>query len=227
MTGIFDSGIGGITALQELRKIAPRENIIYLSDRENAPYGTKSADEVRDLAARCASRLLRLGADRVLIACCTAGTAHSELPEDVRELCFPIIEPAARRAANTTKNGKIGVIATNRTAASRAFTREISKISKSISVTEWALQKLVSLVESGARDGTVTDELHATLTKLFAPVSASDIDTLILGCTHFPHLKETIRGILPSVALISPSEAGAAAILPLIKREEEGRTLYL
>ena len=150
MIGVFDSGVGGLTALAELRRLLPRTDMIYLADREHAPYGTKSEEEILSLAENCIKRLITAGAERILIACCTASTLHSRLTEGARRITTPIIAPAAR-AAQRVSRGKIAVIATEATVRSHAFRRELLAIGE-CEVTEHAAQELVAMVESGASD---------------------------------------------------------------------------
>ncbi len=227
MIGIFDSGIGGITALSELRQIAPSIDIIYLADRNNAPYGTKTECELVSLSKKSIKRLRNEGACRVLIACCTASTVYPLLDLSERRISTPIISPAAKKAAELTKNGKIAVMATRRTAASHAFTNEITKIRSDLKVFEWEAQELVALVEGGARDGQIKDAERKRLEELTEPARLSGADTLILGCTHFPHLERTISEILPGIRLVSPSREGAESIAPFIEKGGMGRTVYL
>ena len=110
MIGIFDSGAGGLAALYELRSLMPSADIIFLKDKEHAPYGTRSADEITSLAECNVKRLCELGASRVLIACCTASACYERMSEECRALSVPIIAPAARCAAENTENGTVAVV---------------------------------------------------------------------------------------------------------------------
>ena len=156
MTGIFDSGAGGLTALYELRRLCPSEDIIFLADRKNAPYGPRSKGELEKIVRANVERLLDLGADRVLMACCTASTVYVSLPEELRRRCIEIITPAARVAAEISR-GRVGVISTEATYKSLSFPRAISKIRGDISVISAYSPELVELVEGGCRDGCVTE----------------------------------------------------------------------
>ena len=226
MIGVFDSGVGGLTALAELRRLLPRTDMIYLADREHAPYGTKSEEEILSLAENCIARLTAAGADRILIACCTASTLHSRLTKDARRITTPIIAPAAR-AAQRVSRGKIAVIATEATVRSHAFRRELLAIGE-CEVTEHAAQELVAMVESGASDrNPLTSKQKDLLSRLLEPVGASRADTLILGCTHFPHLRGHIAAMLPEVKLISPSREGALEIARSTEDRGGGRTIFL
>ena len=226
MIGVFDSGVGGLTALAELRRLLPRTDMIYLADREHAPYGTKSEEEILSLAENCIKRLITAGAEKILIACCTASTLHSRLTEGARGITTPIIAPAAR-AAQRVSRGKIAVIATEATVRSHAFRRELLSIGE-CEVTEHAAQELVAMVESGASDqNPLSSEEKSTLSRLLEPIEASRADTLILGCTHFPHLRGHIAAMLPEVKLISPSREGALEIARSTEDRGGGRTIFL
>ena len=226
MIGVFDSGVGGLTALAELRRLLPRTDMIYLADREHAPYGTKSEEEILSLTENCIKRLTSAGAERILIACCTASTLHSRLTEDARRITTPIIAAAAR-AAHKISRGKIAVIATEATVRSHAFRRELLALGER-EVAEYATQELVAMVESGASDrNPLTSEQKDLLSRLLEPVGASRADTLILGCTHFPHLRGHIAAMLPSVKLINPSREGALEIARSTEDRGGGRTIFL
>lgn len=227
MTGIFDSGVGGLAAYFELRRILPREDIIYLADRKNAPYGTKTKDELITLTKNDIKRLSNMGAERILIACCTASTVYSELDEWEREIATPIITPASRLAA---EGERIAVIATEHTVRSGAFGREIKKFSANAVIFEQAEQGLVSLVESGNRDGRLGCECLVELHKISEWVTRICADTLVLGCTHFSHLEMALQDMLPHIKIVSPAREGAMEIAKKIENlstaRKNGRTVY-
>ena len=212
MTGIFDSGVGGLAAYFELRRLLPREDIIYLADRKNAPYGTKTKDELIALTKKDIKRLCDMGASQVLIACCTASTVYSELSEWERAIATPIIAPAARVAA---EGGRIAVIATEHTVRSGAFGKEIRRLSHDSEVFERAEQALVAMVEHGSRDGEIKEECRAVLLEIAEWASDIRADTLVLGCTHFSHLEGTLGEMLPEVRIVSPAREGAKEIARL------------
>ena len=228
MIGIFDSGVGGLSAYSEVRRLLPREDIIYLADKKNAPYGTKTKEELLALTKKDIKRLLSLGAKKVLIACCTASTVYSELDEELRALSVPIIVPTARVAAN--RGNIIAVIATERTVLARAFSTEIHKFSESASVFEFPEQRLVSLIEKGSRDGCITDECKDIISKIGKTVVSIGADTLILGCTHFSHVEGELARLIPNVRILSPARLGARELIMSIKTNqrspEHGRTVY-
>lgn len=226
MIGIFDSGVGGFSAYWTVRRMLPRENILYLADRKNAPYGTKSKDEILSFTKNNIKRLSAMGAERILIACCTASSLHNLLSEEEREISTPIITPAARLAAKVGE--KITVIATNYTVESGAFGKEIRKFADR-QVYEIAAQELVSLVEHGNRDGRLSPEGEAYLLSLGQRIRETEADTLILGCTHFSHLEGELKRLLPKVKIISPAREGAMEIVKKInpKHREGGVVTYM
>ena len=227
MIGVFDSGAGGLTAITELRRLMPTVDICFLADKKNAPYGTKSKDELIRLVCSDISRLRRVGADKILMACCTASTVYDNLPDEVRAIACPIICPTAKEAARITVSGKIGVIATDATVASAAFSKALSSFSSVKEVYELPLQRLVSLVEGGAVDGKMTRNARDELSRLIKPMRRCGIDTLILGCTHFPHLEKEISGCLPGVRLVNSSREGAREIVRSSKNTGTGKTIFL
>ena len=225
MIGVFDSGVGGLCAFTELRRLLPREDIIYLADRKNAPYGTKSRDELIALTKKDIRILRGMGAERILIACCTASTVHQYLDENEREISLPIIAPASRLAS---RHSSVYVIATRHTAESGAFAEAIGRYSHS-HVIESAEQELVSLVERGSRDGRLSLRCEALLDRISAEVRESGAEALVLGCTHFSHLSGELQKRLPEVEIISPARVGADVLYNKIKdkRTENGRNIYL
>ncbi len=225
MIGVFDSGVGGYCAFREIRRLLPREDIVYLADRKNAPYGTKTKDEIITLTKADIKRLRTVGATNILIACCTASTVYDALDTEEREISLPIIRPAAEKAVMGAK--KVAVIATERTVASGAFTGEISRLGN-LPVGEFAAQKLVALVEGGCRDGRLTVECERELDRVAELVLGFGADTLILGCTHFSHLENELRQRC-NVRTVSPAREGAIALVKRIQnfRKENGKTIYM
>ena len=226
MIGIFDSGVGGICAFRELKKRLPLADVIYLADRRNAPYGTKSKDEILKITKNNIKLLKNCGAKVVLIACCTASSMYEMLEEEEREIAIPIIAPAAKAAAGLGE--RIAVIATRHTATSGAFSTEIAKNSDAC-VCEFAEQELVSLVEEGNRDGRVTPRCREYLLRMSEKIKEHQAEVLILGCTHFSHLEKEIKKLLPKVKIVSPARVGAEELIrkPDPSRRENGRIVYM
>ena len=183
-------------------------------------------DELIALVKKDVERLSSIGCQKILMACCTASTIHSELDERERRLCLPIITPAAKIAA---KFKRVAIIATERTVKSRAFENEIIKISSDSVFCSFALTELVSLVEHGLGDDAVTERGKIYLDRVAKEIRAFSPDALILGCTHFSHVENELRKRLQSVILINPAKEGARALATTyeIKREENGRNIYV
>ena len=167
MIGVCDSGEGGVVAVEELRAISPTVDVCFFADRKNAPYGTKSPDELLSLLRADINRVRDAGADEVLIACCTASTVYCRLTEEERRGVYPIIAPTAKAALEKTKNGCIGVLATEATVLSHAFAREIKRNEPNARVIE--LSGIISeyagsiTVISSAREGALEIAKHARL----------------------------------------------------------------
>ena len=226
MIGVFDSGVGGLSAVNEIRAIAPLVNICFLADKKNAPYGNKSLEEIIEISKRNIKILLSHGVEKILIACCTASTAFPYFTEEEKQVCVPIIELAAKRAFEISDSKRIGVIATERTVAERAFTREIQKFSPGANVYEIPTQNFVAMVESGVRDYNITAQNINQIKEELLPLCDKNIDSLILGCTHFPHIGKTIKDIL-KVKTVNPALEGALKISNEANLLEDGKTMYL
>lgn len=215
--------------MRALRKRHPSADIVFLADRKNAPFGTKSAAALRAIVCADLLRLKQAGAARTLVACCTASSVCHTLPHDIRASAFPIISPIARAAVRATRNGRIGVLATDATVRSDAFPRAIASEDKTVKVYVAAASPLVSLVESG-RTHPSDVCVREAVENLTRPLCNTGIDTLILGCTHFPALAEAIAERFPDVRLISSVEEGTRAFGEGSSRElleGTGRTVIL
>ena len=221
MTGIFDSGVGGLTALKHLRRLKPDEDICYYADERNAPYGSKSERRIMELVKKDIDLLRSAGCERILAACCTASAVIPKLPEKYREGVTAIIDPTAEEAVRLT-DGRVGVIATEATVRCGAFESAIKRLDNGIQVASLAAQPLVAMVESGDRDGCCTEECREYLS--FLSSGLGDIDLLILGCTHFTHLEKTIADVF-GVMAISPSLIGAQRIAEEITCRGAGKTV--
>jgi glutamate racemase len=192
--GVFDSGIGGLTVVREMIAQLPNESIIYFGDTARVPYGPKSPDTVLRYSREITSYLLAEGVKALVIACNTA-TAHA-LPALREEFTIPIIgviEPGARAAAASTKTNRIGVIGTAGTIKSRAYEKEIKKLLPNANVTAQACALFAPLVEEGWLDSEVT---RAVARNYLAPIVSAEVDTLVLGCTHYPLMKTVIGNVV-------------------------------
>ena len=208
MLGLFDSGRGGLNTVEYLKQAGDADDLVYLIDGGNAPYGVRSEDEIVKVTTENIRRLMYMGAERVLIACCTASTVHHLLPEEYKAVSIPIIDAIAEEAKSTTRIGRIGVIATKRTVLSGAFSTALD----GYTVEEMPLSELVPLIDKGLSDATATDSDTRMLRVMLEPILTKSIDTLILGCTHFPALKRTIQKISDSygdIRLIDSARVGA------------------
>ncbi|MBQ3285643.1 MAG: glutamate racemase [Ruminococcus sp.] len=190
--GIFDSGLGGLTAVREIQKIMPNEDIVYFGDTGRVPYGSKSREAINKYARQDARFLKKMGVKLIVAAC---GTVSSVAPDLSEELGLPytgVVYPTCFTAAQVTKNGKIGVIGTAATINSHSYKRRIQAKHPEFEVLEQHCQLFVSFVENGLVDP--DDELVQMLVRRYmAPFKESSVDTIILGCTHFPLLAEAIQ----------------------------------
>ena len=209
--GVFDSGIGGLTVVSELMALLPKEDILYFGDTARVPYGSKSPEAVTRFSLEIAAFLKRKNIKMMVVACNTA-TAHA-LPVLRKNLKIPVvgvIEPGARCAVETTKNSRIGVIGTEGTVASGSYAKAIGNISTSYKVFQQACPLFVPLVEEGWLDTAVTKQIVSVY---LAPLLKKNIDTLVLGCTHYPLLKKVIGNVAgKKIALIDSAVATAQQV---------------
>jgi glutamate racemase len=217
--GVFDSGIGGLTVAHALFERLPAESVVYFGDTARVPYGPKSPDTVRRYSAEILAYLLRRGVKMVVVACNTS-TAHAL--EFLRERSpvpvVGVIEPGARAAVRASASGRIGVIGTQGTILSGAYERAILALRPDARVTARACPLLVPLVEEGWFDHPAT-ELIAR--EYLGPVRDARVDTLVLGCTHYPLLKRLLGRVLgPGVRLIDSAEETAAAVHDELSRHD-------
>ncbi len=218
--GVFDSGLGGLTAVRELRKILPNETIKYFGDTGRVPYGTRSTETICKYTRQDMNFLMSKDVKIVVAAC---GTVSSNAKSVLDELPVPVItviEPTALAAVNATKNGRIGVIATSATINSGAFKNEINKHNKKIEVFSKSCPLLVSLVENGfiEKDEIIT---KLVLERYLTSLIENDIDTLILGCTHYPILSDAIQQIVgEKVKLINSGKETAKYCLKVLSEND-------
>ena len=223
--GIFDSGLGGLAVLRRVREINKNVDVMFFADYANAPYGTKSEKTLIRLVKNDIKRLRRAGACKILIGCCTASTVYPYLTESERACSLPIIAPCANEAVKACKNGKIGVIGTRATVSSHAFRCEIEKLS-GFCAYEREAQELVGLVEDGERDGAISRQGWQKVYETVLPLKKENVDTLILGCTHFDWLYRSIEECMPGVRIISSPKEGAMAIMNEFENEKGFANTY-
>lgn len=203
--GIFDSGVGGLTVVKEVRNTFPNLDLFYLGDTARLPYGDKSEDTIINYSYKNTKFLLSFDIDLLIVACNTSSSFS--LPYLEKEFKLPIvgmISPGAALALKRTKNKKIGLIGTRATIRSGSYRKEIEKIDSKAEVYDASCPLFVPLVEEGFFDDEVTEIVARRYLKSLAE---KGIDVLILGCTHYPVLKPTLKKILPDVEMISSGEA--------------------
>lgn len=214
--GVFDSGIGGLTVVSELMRQLPGESIVYVGDTARVPYGPKSPETVRRYAREIATFLMSQGVKAVVIACNTA-TAHA-LDALRGELDVPVVgvvQPGARAAVAATATGRIGVVGTAGTIRSGAYERAIRALRADAQVTSRACPLFVPLVEEGWTDHPAA---RLVASEYLAPLQAAGIDTLVMGCTHYPLLKPLLGELLgPSVRLIDSAQETAAEVARVLR----------
>jgi glutamate racemase len=208
--GIFDSGVGGLTVLAALRRTLPNERFVYLGDTARLPYGTKSAETVIRYALRAANFLVAEGIKLLVVACNTASAAALPALEEALDLpILGVVAPGVRAALASTR-GRIGVIGTESTIASEAYPRAVHAVRPQAQVTARACPLFVPLAEEGWFDHPVT---QAVAREYLEPFAGGRVDTLILGCTHYPLLKRAIADAVgEGVVLVDSAEAVAAEV---------------
>ena len=216
--GIFDSGVGGLTVAREIMRQIPNERLVYFGDTARVPYGNKSKETITKYSKQIIRFLKTQNVKAIVVACNTA-SAYA-LDEIEKELDIPIIgvvKPGAKVAAEATRNKKVGVIATAGTIQSRIYAEYIESIDKEIRVTGKACPLFVPLVEEGLLEDPVTDEIA---TRYLNELKDLDIDTLILGCTHYPLIRSTLGRIMgEKVTLVNPAYETAVELRSLLERE--------
>jgi glutamate racemase len=241
--GVFDSGLGGLTVAAALRRALPRERIVYLGDTARVPYGSRSAQTVVRYARGCARLLLERGVKALVIACNTVSAVAVDILR--AELDLPVlgvVEPGARAALGALtlakQNGPIGVLCTVGTVASGAYPRAVSQLSTRVDVVAQAAPLLVPLVEEGWLTGEVP---RLAVRRYLEPLVAAKVSVIVLGCTHYPLLKQTIAEVAAelsgrAIPVVDSAEATAAAVQawiadekvePAVTQPEPGKELEL
>ena len=219
--GVFDSGLGGLTAVREMRRLMPSENIIYFGDTSRVPYGGRSPEILLKYARQDVHFLRSFDIKAVLVACGTVST--TALPQLQAENDLPIlgvVEPACRKAAAMTRNRRVGLIATTASVRSGAYERTLHRLDETIHVVSRACPLLVPLVENGRyQPGDVVIETVAA--EYLAPLKEAGVDTLVLGCTHYPLLEKVIGAYMgPEVRLINSGAEGARAAADCLRERD-------
>jgi len=219
--GVFDSGIGGLTVAAELRRILPHEDIYYIGDTARVPYGGKSQATIERYSVEMSGLLLAEQAKMIVVACNTASALA--IPKLQAALPVPVtgvILPGAKAAVATTVNGHVGVIGTRGTVRSGAYERAIHALAPEVRVTSRACPMLVPAIEEGWLENDITDSIIA---RYLDTLVGSGIDTLVLGCTHYPLLKTALARFLgPGIRLVDSAENCAIAVRELLIRHQIG-----
>lgn len=218
--GVFDSGVGGLTVVREIMRQIPNEKIVYFGDTARVPYGSKSKDTVTRFSRQIVRFLQTQEVKAIVVACNTASAyALSELEKEVDIPIIGVVKPGAKVAADTTRNGKIGVIATEGTISSGIYSEYIKEIKSDAKVIGKACPLFVPLIEEGLWEDPVTDEIARRYLTEFTQQD-KDIDTLILGCTHYPLIRSTLGRIAgENVTLVNPAYETAIELKRLLSEK--------
>ncbi len=228
MIGVFDSGLGGLTAVKEIRKLLPGEDIIYFGDTGRIPYGTKSPQTIKKYAMQDMRFLASHNIDAAVAACGTVSSTALDLLRASFDLpIIGVVEGASDAAIKETKNGRIAVIGTGATVASRSYEKYIKNIAPGVEIKAVACPLFVSLVESGfiGRDDQV---LRLVCERYLSEIREWGADTLILGCTHYPIIEGAIADALPGVKLINTGREAARRLCGIVGEggKESGKVSY-
>jgi glutamate racemase len=215
--GIFDSGVGGLTVLKEIADLLPEENLLYLGDTARVPYGTKSVETVQRYALEAAHFLVDRGVKLLVVACNTASAVALPLLRERFQLpVIGVIEPGARRAAQS-RNHRIGVIGTEGTINSHRYPEAIHNLLPDAEISSVACPLFVPLAEEGWAEHEIA---RLTAIEYLRPLLSANIDTLVLGCTHYPLLRNTLRQVLGNTVLLVDSAEETAKSVQQLFREQ-------
>ncbi len=230
MIAIFDSGYGGLTVLKPILKLLPEYDYIYLGDNARVPYGNRSPEIIKQFAEEAVEYLFKRGAKLVIFACNTASSValrhvqqkYLNGAKEQNKKVLGVLIPMAEEAAKVTKNNRVGVIGTRATVNSKVYDKEIAKISSGIKVFSNACPLLVPLIEENYHN---KPEAVSILRKYLKPLKSCNIDTLILGCTHYPLMMKAIKRIMGKRVMVLPSgEITAESLKKYLERHPEIET---
>ena len=216
--GVFDSGLGGLTAMRELTALLPNERFIYFGDTARVPYGTRSRETIISYARQDVNFLRSFDLKAILIACGTVSTtALDTLREEVPLPLIGVVDPAVEEAVAASKSGRIGLVGTSATVGSGAFQRAILAKNPAATVTSQACPLFVPLVENGRYESS-DKVVELVVAEYLAPLKAAGVDTLVLGCTHYPLLMEAVAAYMgEGVALVNTGAAAAQALAGFLR----------
>ena len=217
--GVFDSGVGGLTVVAELRKLLPNESIFYIGDTARVPYGGKSQATIERYSQELAGLLLAERAKLIVVACNTASAlAIQSLEDTLRVPVTGVIRPGAEAAVKATKSGKVGVIGTRATIFSKAYERAIEALDDSIQVIAEPCPLFVPLIEEGWLDDEITNRVIA---RYLEKLLRAGVDTIVLGCTHYPLLRRAIQQFVgPQITLVDSAQNTAIAVQKALKQHK-------
>ena len=229
MIGIFDSGVGGLSVFREIKKLLPSERYVYFSDNAHCPYGEKSREYIIDRARIITSFLMEQGAEIIVVACNTATAAAISTLREEFPISFIGMEPAVKPAAQSTRTGVVGVLATAGTLKASKYIDTREKWAQNVRIAEHIGQGFVELVESGKVTG---EEAEEVVERSVRPLLDAGADTIVLGCTHYPFLSDTILKVAGnSVRIIDPAPAVARHLLEVMQEKglihEDGFSIEL
>lgn len=215
--GVFDSGVGGLSVLRAVRRNFPGENLLYLADQANVPYGSRSLEEVRYFSKLITEYFLSREAKLVVVACNTASAAALiYLRQTFPDTIFVGMEPAVKPAAEQTRSGVVGVLATPATFQSELYASVVERFAKGVTLMQDTCEGLVEEIEAGNLHG---EAARGILTRALTPMIARGLDTVVLGCTHYPFVFPLIEDIVgPEVRLIDPAPAVARQVGRLLEQ---------
>jgi glutamate racemase len=206
--GFFDSGVGGLSVMKKAIEFMPWEDYVYFGDSRNAPYGTKTVDEVKELTFNAAEFLIKQGVKAIVIACNTATSAAiDDLRAHYKEIPIIGIEPALKPAVELSDDGKIIIMATPMTLAEKKFKKLMDRYAEEADIIPLPCAGLVELIESGVTEG---DELIQFLENKFQDIDKDTISAVVLGCTHYPFVKKAISKVLGEKAILIDGSEGTA-----------------
>ena len=221
--GVFDSGLGGLTVVKELLKQLPYENIIYYGDTARVPYGTKSRESIIRFSTENTRALLKYQVKMIVVACNSSSSyALSALKQNFSLPILGVIAPGAKKAVAATKNNRVGIIATPATIKSQQYVKHIHRANPNVKVFTQACPLFVPLVEEGWLNKKVTLDIAE---EYLRPLKMAKIDTLILGCTHYPLLREVLQKVMgPHVTLIDSAKEVALEVKDTLEKMNKNRT---